>query len=319
MQDSITSLTKSDVSVANVVERNGLVAQKITDDLSWGQGSIMPPADYSQDDEMKLIKVVLDCIERVPDSEKAYSACTDGRLPVRLLNGEKIPVREQMVGADMVSAFYVAECLGPKFYKDPFAPVAERVAEVAEFLHENGLLPSSHVACGAAGGFEAIARNIISFSRRPSYQARLKALLPTGVYDDRLHDEMLYQSQMRLDNGYYSGLNGDTFLQAAEKFSGKRAIAELRDDGRGVHGHVEEAIMRIRLDGHAINETLVSEKTGGREVFGVNDLRMERLARLFSRGADQDYAIATMALEDFASSGHGTLAKNLNTYIVTKK
>ena len=55
----------------------------------------------------------------------------------------------------------------------------------------------------------------------------------------------------------------------------------------------------------------------GRQVFGVNDTRMERLARLFGRGNDQDYRIAAMALEDFASGGHATLAKNVPTYIVT--
>jgi hypothetical protein len=44
---------------------------------------------------------------------------------------------------------------------------------------------------------------------------------------------------------------------------------------------------------------------------------MERLARLFARGSDQDYHAARIALEDFASSGHGTLARGLPTYVIT--
>jgi hypothetical protein len=302
------------------VQEAGLTAYLMQDDLSWGQGSIQPLTQYASDDDQKaLLRAVLQSIEPVGDAELAYSACTDGRLPVKLLSGETIPVREQMVGADMVSAFYVAETLGASFYKNPDAPVAERVADVAAFLKENGLLPSSHVACGAGAGFIAISENILQFAKDPRYIARQKALVPAKIYDENLHAEMLADSKARLAKNLYEGLSAQTFLDAVEAASGQRAIAELNDDGRGVHGHVEEAIVRLHLSGYAINEAKVAELTGGREVFGVNDNRIEKLARLFGRGNDQDYRKAYMALEDFADAGHGTLAKDLPTWIIARR
>jgi hypothetical protein len=129
---------------------------------------------------------------------------------------------------------------------------------------------------------------------------------------------MLADGKARLASGAYAGLTAQTFLDAVEQVSGKRAIAELNDDGRGVHGHVEEAIIRLDLEGYAVDEAKVGKLTGGREVFGVNDNRMAKLARLFSRGNDVDYRKAYMALEDFADAGHGTLAKDLPTWIVTR-
>lgn len=301
------------------VRVGGLTATLINDDLSWGQGAIQPQAAYpTRDDQKQLIEAVLRSIEPVAETELSYSACTDGRLPVKLLSGETIPVREQMVGADMVSAFYVAEVLGVSFYRDPKAPVADRVADVAAFLHENGLLPSSHVACGAGAGFVAISQNILEFAKDGRYVARLKALLPADVYDEALYGQMLTDSQSRLASNVYEGLSAQTFLDVVENVSGQRAIAELNDDGRGVHGHVEEAIIRLRLDGQAINETKVAELTNGREVFGINDNRIEKIARLFARGNDADYRKAYMALEDFADAGHGTLATGLPTWTVTQ-
>jgi hypothetical protein len=310
--------TRASVAINPQVRVGGLTATRVQDDLSWGQGAIQPQAAYnSAADQQQLIEAVLQSIEPVAETELAYSACTDGRLPVKLLNGESIPVREQMVGADMVSAFYVAETLGASFYQNPAAPVAERVADVAAFLKENGLLPSSHIACGAGAGFVVIAQNILSFVTDTRYTARQQALLPSGIHDEAIRAQMLADSLACLaSNGLYEGLSAQTFLDAVEHISGKRAVAELNDDGRGVHGHVEEAIVRVRLDGQAINEAKVSELTGGREVFGVNDNRIEKLARMFARGNDTDYRKAYMALEDFADAGHGTLATGLPTWIV---
>ena len=297
-----------------IVQIGQLIIKPIDDTLAWGEGAIVPQA---QDDLQPLLNVVKDSLEPVTDQQEAFSACTDGRIPVKLLDGGIVPVREQMVGADTVSAFYVAETLGARFYKDPTAPVADRIKEVAEFLKDNDIIPSSHVGCGAAAGFVTITENAIRFAKLPAFMARQKALLPEGIYDPELHAQMMQGNQERLDKNLYQGLDAQMFLDTVEGLSGKQAIAELNEDGRGVHGHVEEAIMRIKAPGLAINEAKVAEKTGGREVFGVNDLRMERIARLFGRGNDQDYRMAYMALEDFADTGHGTLAKNLPTYIVT--
>jgi len=295
---------------------NGFSATLVGDDLSWGVGAIAPQAAY--DTTAPLVSAVLQCLTKVPHDQQQYSACTDGRLPVRLLSGDAVPVREQMVGADMVSAFYVAESLGARFYKDAAAPVAERVREVAEFLQHNDIMPSTHVGCGAAAGFVAITQNAITFNEDDQFAARQHALLPTGAYDQHLHEQMLAANQQRLDSNVYDGLSAEVFIQAVEAVSGTKAIAELKDDGRGVHGHVEEAIIRITIPGYAVDGAQLATLTGGREVFSVNDARIERMARLFGRGEDEDYRIACMALEDFADCGHGTLAHNLPTYIVTK-
>ncbi|HEY8999192.1 MAG TPA: hypothetical protein VIM53_02640 [Candidatus Saccharimonadales bacterium] len=308
--------TQSDAMLDEIIIRGRLAARKIADDLSYGLGAIQPQT-HDATAEAELIDATLASIEPVAASELEFSACTDGRLPVKLADGGDVPVREQLVGADMVSAFYVAESLGERFYADPKAPVAERIADVAEFLSENGLLPSTHIACGAAGGFSAITENVVSFGRNPQYIERLKTLLPEDVYDNKLHDEMLKGNEARLKADAYAGLTPDIFVAAVKAVSGDHAVAELCDDGRGVHGHVEEAIVRIKVDGQALNPTALAEKTNGRQIFGVSDARMERLARLFSRGAEQDYRIAAMALEDFASSGHATLAKDLPTYVVS--
>lgn len=308
----------SDHLTTTNIARGSFVAHRVEDTLAWGQGTIQPQALFLDDTaQQDLIRAVLGALEPVSEKESVYSSCTDGRCPVRLLNDETVPVREQMVGADMVSAFYVAESLGERFYKDINAPVEERVREVADFLHDSGLMPSTHVGCGAAAGFTAITKNAVDFSKNPAFLARIKALLPAGVFDETLHKSMLAENEARLARNAYNGLTADTFIAAVESVSGKRAIAELNDDGRGVHGHVEEAIIRVRVPGYAINETKLMELTNGREVFGVNDGRMEKMARLFGRGHDTDYHIAYMALEDFASTGHGTLAKDLPTYIVT--
>jgi hypothetical protein len=312
-QNPVTTTAASDM-----LSLGGFIARRARDDLAWGEGAIVPLTAFSSDNDQRvLLEAVLSSIEPVADSELPYSACTDGRIPLKLLSGEIIPVREQVVGADIVSAFYVAEVLGASFYKDPAAPVYQRVTEVAEFLKETGLMPSSHLDCGAAGGFVTIAHNIVRFSADERFTARLQELLPADLYDPELYQQLIDGSKIRLDTDVYDGLSAETFLDAATKAGGQRAIAELKNDGRGVNGHVEEQIIRVRVPGYALNEAKVAELTGGREVFGVSDNRIEKIARLFGRGNDNDYKAAYMALEAFASASHGTLARNLPTWIVT--
>jgi len=301
----------------NNVTGNGFIARLADDDLSWGEGAILPQAQYAdQEAQRRLIEIVLASIKPVSDTELPYSSCTDGRIPVKIRSGEPVPVREQVVGADMVSAFYVAEILGDAFYKNPAAPVADRVTEVAEFLKANDLLPSSHVACGAGAGFVAIMQNTLRFARDERFVHRMQELLPSDVFDADLYATMHEETQRRLATNVYDGLDAQVFLDAVAKVSGDRAIAELQDDGRGVHGHVEEAIVRVRVTGQAIDEAAVAAQTGGREVFGVNDNRLEKIARLFARGDQTNFKKAYMALEEFADAGHGTLAKSLPTWIV---
>lgn len=309
--------TNDKTSSMGLIWQNRLVARRIADDLAWGVGIIQPQSGLeSEQSQLELTSAVLDSIEEVSAAERPYSSCTDGRTPVRLLSGEPVPVREQLVGADTMLFFHMAEAVGPRFYRDPNAPLPERIKTVVEFLHDNGLLPSTHVACGAAGGYVAINRNLLRFTSLPQFTARQKLLLPEGIYSDEARRELVKGYEDRLDRDAYAGWSDAVILEAVRRVSGDHAVAELNDDGRGVHGHVEEQIVRVKLEGAAINEAVVVQRTGGREVFGVNDARMERLARLLGRGRDEDYRLALMAAEDFTDGAHGTLAKGLSTYVV---
>lgn len=294
-----------------------MVVTRIADDLSWGVGSIQPQAGFENDeDQAKLIAVVVASLSRVNQNELSYSSCTDGRLPVRLLDGEAVPVREQIVGTDTMLFFHMAEALGNRFYKDADEPLAERIQEVIAFMRDNGLVPCTHVACGAAAGYVPINDNLVKFTAEPRFIARQKALLPEGVYDEALRAEITKGYQDRLSRGVYADWSDALLMEAIKEVSGGHAIAELNDDDRGVHGHVEEQIVRVQIAGMAINEAQVSARTGGREVFGINDLRLQRHAELLSRGQEEDYKIALMAAEDFTDGGHGTLAKDLPTYTI---
>lgn len=305
------------IQPADTVRQGSFAARHIDDVMSWGLGTIQPNAQLAGDhDQLALITTVLGSLEEVSAGELAYSACTDGRTPVRLLSGDPVPVREQLVGADTMTFFHMAEALGPRFYRDPDAPLPERIKTVVEFLHDNGFMPSTHIACGAAGGYVAVNRNLVNFAALPQFAARQKLLLPEGVYSGDIRRKLTQGYRDRLARGVYDGWSDAGIIEAVRRASGDRAIAELNDDGRGVHGHVEEQIVRVKLECVAINESVVIQRTGGREVFGVNDARMERLAQLLGRGRDEDYQIALMAAEDFTDGAHGTLAKGLPTYIV---
>jgi hypothetical protein len=312
-------LKVGDYKIIDEVRTGNLVAQRITDTLAWGEGTIQPIPEYQNiESERELIQVVLESIEPVAEDQLAYSMCTDGRVPLRLLDGSSVPVREQIVGTDSTTGLYIAESLGNRFYKDPSAPTEERVEAVFNHLKANRIACCGHIACGAAGGFSTVSANVPRFAKNELFEARTELLLPKGVYDVDLRALMHQGNLRRAEAEAYADLDAQMLLDAAKAKSGKVAIAELNDDGRGVHGHVEELVVRVKPRGFAINEAKVAARTGGREVFGVNDGRMDHLAEVFSRGNDVDYKIARMAAEDFANAGHGTLAKDLPTWIVTK-
>ncbi|HYH74749.1 MAG TPA: hypothetical protein VD735_02195 [Candidatus Saccharimonadales bacterium] len=306
-----------DTASVQEVQIGDFIVTRIADDLSWGVGSIQPQDGLNNDaDQQRLIETVIASLSRVNAAELAYSSCTDGRLPIKLLDGEAVPVREQIVGTDTMLFFHMAEALGSRFYKDPNEPLAERIQEVIAFMRDSGLVPCTHVACGAAAGYVPINENLVRFTAEPKFAARQQALLPEGVYDESLRATITKGYQDRLERGAYADWSDALLMEAVKTASGDHAIAELNDDQRGVHGHVEEQIVRIQVDGLAINETQVCARTSGREVFGVNDLRLQRHAQLIGRGQEEDYKIALMAAEDFTDGGHGTLAKDLPTYIV---
>lgn len=304
----------------NVEVHNGLyVAHVLPGRMEgWGEGAITT-AEHGREDLETLAQAVLDSIKPVTETEQAYSDCTDGRQRTILADGLPVPNREKLTGADALVAFFMAEALGSRFYKNPNASVDRRLEEVFGFLKDNDINPSTHDACGAAAGFVAVAQNAVRFSSNKLYVARQQVLLPHDVYDRELAQEAYDTIQRRLALDAYRGYSPELVMEKVRKFSGLHAIAGIEDDGRGIHGHVEEAIVRFEgLVGVACDVNMLAEMTGGREVFTINDNRRTTLAKLFGRGLfDTDYQIAEIAGEAFIDAGHGTLASKLPTILIT--
>lgn len=309
-------------SAPAIIERfahKDFIAERIDDGMEWAKGTIvLLPEHDNAASRLSIVRQVLDHIQAVSDVQQGMSACTDGRFPLRLLDGGTIPVRKQLAGGNLVSAFYIAESLAERFYANPQASLQDRISEVARFMAANNKTPSGHVNCGAAQGFGCVAANVPHFvkSSKGAFVARLQFFLPAGVYDADLHASMMRTMMQRATRNEYADLTPQMFLAAIEQVGGKSAIAELRDDGRGVSGHVEEAIIRLRVGNRALNGRALALATDGREVFGVNDDELDELATIFGRGQEENYRIARMAIEDFTNSGHATLSRQLPTWRV---
>jgi len=288
-------------------------ATRISDSMSWGQGKIKPIETLaSAKSQHELLDYVLQSLE--PVQESTYSACTDGRMPDHLLDHETdIPVRELLAGADIVRAFVGAEAIAGAFYTEHSRPVADRIMELAHFLHRHGINPSSHIGCGAATHFSTIIHNIKQFAATPEHTSRLQSLLPAHIYDEQMYSTIVAD----LSAIDYTTVTADHFIDAAASIGGPHAIEVLRDDGRGVSGHVEEQIIRIHIPHVSINVRKLAKLSGDRQVFGINDERMARLAQLLGGGDAHNVQLAHIAMEAFTDATHATLSKDLPTYIIT--
>lgn len=299
------------------------VAQFVGDNMEWGLGNIVP-IKGNEGTLPELAKTALSCIEKVGSSELRYSCCADGRRPEHLLTGEQAPVREALVGDDAIVGFWMAEALGRSFYGDPTAPVEDRLEEVFDFLHESGFDVCTHLACGMATHLLAVKQNAIKLHETvPAFNERNRLFIPSDVFDQKIADGLMNDEKKRLSANLYEGYSPEMVVRLvqAAAYSGNYAVTELRDDKRGVHGHVEELIVRIgrEINGYAVNEQRLFDTTNGREVFSSNDSRVERLARAFSRGGrDLDYVKAYIAGEQATNAGHATLSRGLPTIAITK-
>jgi hypothetical protein len=157
------------------------------------------------------------------------------------------------------------------------------------------------------------------FINSADYTARLQSLMPNGTYDSVLHRFIVGGYQSRLDSNVYAGYYDGLVAEIVREKVGQEAVECYLDDGRGVHGHCEQAVVYLdhTVSGVAIDPNLLADSTG-MQVFGVNAGRMHELARIFSRnGVDRmDYVTAAVAIHDFAAAGHGTLANSMETVIV---
>jgi hypothetical protein len=285
----------------------------------WGVGAINAGREFDQDAERRFAQQALDSISPVAGAELSYSDCTDSRLRTTLADGSRVPNRQQTVGADLMTAFAVTEALGPRFYANPGAPVKERLNLTADFLVAYGLRPGTHTeSCGGAAHFPAIVRNGIKFAEYSQYVERQQLLLPKGVFDPTISDEVIAGAQDRLDRDLYAGWSDNLVNEAVRRTTGDRGFVGLTDDGRGIRGHVEQLIVRADTPGAALDVNLLAEKTDGGQAFSINDDRLWRIARLFGRGDDKDYRIACMAIEDFTDAAHGTLGTGMSTLLISE-
>ncbi len=305
----------SDLRTDLVVEsRDGLYVARFLPGVV-GAGNIVAP-NMDESERRDYAEAVMDSIVPVVEAEVPYSDCTDGRFRTTLNDGQPVPNREKLVGADLMIAFSMSEALGSRFYKDPAAPIDERLREVAGYLLANGILPSTHGLCGARGGFVSISQNSLEFNDDPMYVARQKMLTPAEIQDDEIFGDVLRGTSSRLSAGRYKDYDESLAAKIAEEFGGSHAIANLRDDGRGVGGHVEGGIVRLLTPGYSVDVNRLASANSGMQVFAVNDNRLRKLSELFGRGHDTDYRIAYAAGEIFTDAGHATLGKEMTTMIV---
>lgn len=297
---------------------NGLYVAELaplSETTGWQEGSI-DPGELSDEQLGPIIEAMLDSLGEVDPAELAFSDCTDSRYRLQLQNGLLVPNRQKLVGADTVTALVMAESLGRRFYGNDKATPAERVDEVTQFLLDNGIMPSTHGGCGAAGGFVAVLRNAVRFSVQPNFQNRQRRFVP--VFDQGISDKTIKTVAHRLDSGLYEGYSDNLITDAVLKYTGPAGIAQYRDDGRGVKGHTELLIARIEGTDEALDVNALADATNGGQAFSVNDTRLEKLASLFGRGHDEDYVTAYTAGEAFSDAGHGTLGRNLRTVTIRK-
>lgn len=312
-----------DPSTALKVEsRSGLyVAEFLLQSTDWMVGDI-PGHQFENDGERKQFALtVMNSIREVSVAEAPYSSCTDGRWRLALEDGQPVPVREQAVGADVMTLFIMAEALGERFYRDPNTSVAQRMKEVIEFARQNKIKVSTHIGCGAAGSFLTVIGNSAMFVEQHAYTDRQKQLLPAGMYDISVHRQIANDHQRRLAAGLYTGYSPELVTNIVRAEVGPHAIEKFRSDGAGVHGHLERSIVRLHedIEGVAVSPNDLYESAEV-QVFGYNARRLDHLARLYSRGTTEspDYLIARIAGEDFASAGHGTLATGMETLVIRK-
>lgn len=308
------------MEVALTIEsQSGLYTGRLAYDLppdGWQVGDIKAP-DRPEPELRELAQAAVDNMTAVAPHELAYSDCTDGRFRLSLQDEVRspVPLREKLVGSDIMTAFAMAEMLGDRFYKGAAAPVAERLSAVADWLSSNDRALSTHKSCGGAGGLVSIMHNAVRFARQPNFMKRQQEFVP--VYEPELYRQMVTGYAARLIPGTYEGYSDALVTQLVQAKSGGYGIAEYRDDGSGVHGHKEELIIRIKnRAGVTIDANALAARTGGRQVFVMNDSRLAQLAELFGRGCDDDYRVAYMAGEAYTDAGHGTLATGLPTLVI---
>jgi hypothetical protein len=311
-----------------------LVGEFLDDDPYWMQGNIT--GDFQIDDEATRQQVVLAALDAIEPTNSNSSlnetTCTDGRYRLGTIGtGRHMGVAEQLVGSSLLTGFVAAEALGDKFYNGSSgvradSPIKQRFDYAADYFAANGELISAHVGCGGVEGLLPVTINSLTFVQSVEFLNRSMQLMPEDVYDLSIIEAQREATLRAIDNGAYLGYSHHLAVDAAIRHSGEDAVESLLNTGRGVHGHVEDFIVRLdhRLGGVALSPNRLNlSKIGVEEdrtvqAFGINGSSLERLALTLSNGGDNEqvYREAWNAMEVFTDSAHGTLANKLPTLVV---
>lgn len=300
-------------------ENDRFIAWYLDDTLEYGVGAIVG-GEHTNDEYQGMAEAALRSMVHVEESELAYSGCTDGRSRLPFADGSPAPVREKLVGADMMTAFHIAEDLGPAFYGTDDMPLADRILFVARFLKQKGFMPSTHgPVCGAAAGYTSIIEHDSGFVKVAPYCKRQSLLLPN--YNEDVHRDSVRHHVELLRSGTYKDWSDKLVTDAVLEVTGEKGIKQLHDNHDENHGHNEALIARLKVSGVTIGATLFASMLGGNQVFTVNDLRLERLTNVLCEGIEDARLTdrARHAGEDFQDAGHATLAKDLPTLVIEEK
>lgn len=316
------SLTPAD-ELMQVTSKDGrFTAEFLPYSSSWMAGTIVGRGFADDEGRREYVVKVLESIEEIGEDELRLSTCTDGRKRFKLEDGSPVPVREQLVGTDTMAAFVAAESLGSHFYGDGlYQPADVRIRKVVQHLLDNNYRPTAHVSCGAAGGFTTVINRSTQFIKDRHYRARLERL-SGGAYNDTLHHLIVGSYQSRLVSGAYEDYRDGLVAEIVLEMAGPQALEYYEDDGQGVHGHREQAIVCLdeSMRGLAINPNRLIETTDS-QVFGYNSGRADAVARVMSgdETGGIHYMTARIAIEDFSCAGHGTLASNMETLVISRQ
>jgi hypothetical protein len=303
------------------------IARPLADNLEWGVGAI----NYASTDPAErlwLAATAVGSLDRVDSSQESLSACTDGRLQMKMENGRWVPVRQQSVGASIVMGFAMAEAAGEAFYGDPTAPIEERIEATAQGLLDRGIQSSTHEPCGAKVGLLPIHHNILTFAHNPNQSLRdayrtRNAILLGEAYQSPVEEKFLDDLNGRMTNlGQYGYDRYDPAMltRAVRNTTGPEGNYNVEVTDHGQHGHLEGLILRLSRDVGlvALNVTKLADSTAGRhQAFGNNDGLLDEVAAAIGRGDADVVSIARHAGEHFTNAGHGTLAKDLPTWRVS--
>ena len=302
-----------------IAENELYTVQCIDDDFSYGLG-LIEGEELSSRNVAHYAEAVLESLVTVSDEQLAFSGCTDGRSRLPFEDGSPAPVREKLVGADMVTAFHIAEDLGEAFYGAKDMPLAKRALFVATYLKSQGYMPSTHgPTCGAAAGYTSIVGNAPQLFEVAEYKNRHRQLM--NGYDQDVHRQAISHHEALLQQGDYQNWSDSMITDAVLETSGQKGVKRLHSDQTDNHGHNEILIARLQVAGVAVDATLFASIMNGEQVFSVNDNRLETVIETMCKDVQNDTLVdrARHAGHDFQNAGHATLAKNMLTIIVAKK